>query len=151
MPRRTLCECCGLPRADSGGSSQASGGGSHRRPQWRLTEQRDHEEHPQQSVLHQALRGRTQGHRAQTPRPFDLLTETYRLYEDHRQASGTYHRQRAPQTHRAALPGRYGGSKLRSCLTDSLARAMRARGSSKAVMVELRELEPLNPLLPIRF
>jgi hypothetical protein len=69
--------------------------------------------------------------------PFDLLSEAYRLYQDHRrhqkQAHHTYFRQRAPQTHRTAVPGRYGGSSL----ADSLVRALRARGSSKAVMVDL--------------
>jgi hypothetical protein len=66
------------------------------------------------------------------------------------QASGTYRRLSPPQTHRAALPGRYGGSKLRSSLTDSLARALCARGFSKAVMVELTGLEPVTPALPVR-
>ena len=41
--------------------------------------------------------------------PFDLLSDAYRLYQDHRQhsqAPHTYRRQRAPKTHRAAGPGR---------------------------------------------
>ncbi len=80
--------------------------------------------------------------------PFDLLTEAYRLYQDQRrqeEAPRTYRRQRAPQTHRTAAPGRCGGSDLRSSLTDSLALALCAGGSSKAVMVELRGFEPLTP------
>jgi site-specific DNA recombinase len=79
--------------------------------------------------------------------PFDLLSEAYRLYEDyrrHQQAPRTYRRQRAPQTHRTAAPGRYGGSDLRSSLTDSLARALCARGSSKAVMVGDTGIEPVT-------
>lgn len=58
--------------------------------------------------------------------PFDLLSEAHRLYQDHpqhQQAHRTYSRQRAPQTHRTAAPGRYGGSDVRSSLTDSLVRA----------------------------
>ncbi len=79
--------------------------------------------------------------------PFDLLSDAYRLYQDprqHSQAPHMYRRQRAPQTHRTAGPGRYGGSDLRSSLTDSLVRALCARGSSKTVMVGDTGIEPVT-------
>jgi hypothetical protein len=81
--------------------------------------------------------------------PFDLLNEAYRLYQAnrHQQADHTYRRQRAPQMHRTVVPGRYDGSDLRSSLTDSLVRALCARGSSKAVMVGAAGLEPATTRL----
>ncbi len=85
--------------------------------------------------------------------PFDLLEATYGYYETQTRPATLLSLALAemPETTRAAVPDRYSGSDVQSPLTEALALALRVRGSSTAVMVELRGLEPLTPTLPVWF
>jgi site-specific DNA recombinase len=82
--------------------------------------------------------------------PFDLLSEAYRLYQDHRQGRRVYHRRTVIQTpNSAAHDDVTGAADDREGLVASLVMTLASQVSSSAVMVELRGFEPLTPTLPV--
>ena len=76
--------------------------------------------------------------------PFDgIFGQHYRLYSSDG-ATRSYHRRSLPDMERAIMPVGNDGSDLSLSLTEALGLTSEVRGSSTAVMVELRGIEPLT-------